>query len=246
MAIKIKRRRVPLDEKQKRQRQFTVIVLFLAAALFFAGFSLGKKSSSDDATNVTKKEDNVIPTAKPRTESTELGPKNFDLIIPRGFKNSEDGAKKAAAIYVESWAQMVFSSDVYVIDAINNVTNPDAKELRAALANTIVQARASFGDAIAGQAYHQSVPMKVKVVSYDDKSATISVWSSEFWAAAGTLQPQANFDLHELKLVWLNGDWKINSWVTTPGPTPTWTFDQEPTPSLEFLSALAGYEEYKR
>ena len=144
MAIKIKRQRVPLDEKQKRQRQMLIIGLFVAAALFFIGFSVGKNASSDEGSTV-KKEAVVLPSAKPRTEITEVGPKNFNLVIPTGFMKSEVGAKKAAATYVESWAQMVFSSDVDVINAINYVTNPEAKELRAALANTIVSARASLG-----------------------------------------------------------------------------------------------------
>lgn len=245
MAIKIKRRRVPLDEKQKRQRQFAIVVIFLAAALFFLGFSVGKNSATDDKSTASKA-NNVIPTTKPRTEISNVGPTNFDLIVPTGFKDSEAGAKKAAATYVQSWAQLVFSSDANVINAINYVTNPDAKELRAALANTIVTARTSLSKAIAGQAYHQSVPMKIKVESFDSKNATISVWSAEFWAAAGDLAPQGNFDLHELKLIYMNGDWKIDSWITTPGPTPNWVFTQEPMSSLDFMSALAGYEEYKR
>ena len=245
MAIKIKRQRVPLDEKQKRQRQMLIIGLFVAAALFFIGFSVGKNASSENEPLVAK-DDSVLPSAKPRTEVTNLGPKNFDLIVPRGFKDSEDGAKKAAATYVESWAQLVFSPDEDVIVAINAVTNPDASELRASLADTITTSRSYLNGAIAGQAYHQSVPMKTKVVSYDDKSATISVWSSEFWAAAGQLQPQGSFDLHELKLVFINNDWKIDSWVTTPGPSPQWAFSQEPQGSVEFLGSLAGYEEYKR
>lgn len=245
MAIKIKRRRVPMDEKQKRQRQLAVVALFVAGALFFTGFSVGRNSESSRS-EISQKENSVLPIVRTKTESTSLGPKNFDLIIPTGFKKSEDGAKKAAAIYVESWAQMITSTDAQVITAINFVTNPEATQLRASLADTITTARVPLSDAIAGQIYHQSVPMKIKVNSYDPENATISVWSAEFWAAAGDLDPIANFDLHELKLVYINGDWKIDSWVTTPGPTPEWAYKNDPMNSIDFIGALAGYEEYKR
>lgn len=246
MATKIKRKRVPMDEKQKRRLQIAIVALCVAGALFFAGFSVGRNNESTRAAITAIEEQSVLPVSRTRTESTSLGPKNFDLIIPTGFKKSEDGAKKAAAIYVESWAQMITSTDAQVITAINFVTNPEATQLRASLADTITTARAPLSDAIAGQIYHQSVPMKIKVNSYDPENATISVWSAEFWAAAGDLDPIANFDLHELKLVYINGDWKIDSWVTTPGPTPEWAYKNDPMNSIDFIGALAGYEEYKR
>ena len=245
MVIKIKRRRVPLDEKQKRQRQLAIIALFVAAALFFLGFSIGKKNT--EPKTEAKTEDEISIVRKPsRSQVTEVGPTNFDGIVPTGFDHSEEGAKKAAATYVEAWAQLILTSDAEVITAIDFITTPEANELRTSLANNITTARASLRDAIAGQIYHQSVPMKIKVESYDSKNATISIWSSEFWAAAGEFEPQVNFDFQELKLVYVGNDWKIDSWITTPGPTPKWSYRDEPMGSIDFLSALAGYEEYKR
>lgn len=246
MAIKIKRRRVPLDEKHMRQRKIAIVAVFLFAAMFFIGFSIGRSVSSDDSKSKKVAEETILPKAKVRSESTSVGPKNFDLIIPTGFSQSEDGAKKAAATYVESWAQLVFSNDGSVIQAIDYVTNPTADDLRVSLSDSITKARSYISDAVAGQAYHQSVPMKIKVQSYDKKNATIIIWSSEFWAAAGQLEPQANFDFHTLKLVYVNNDWKIDSWVTTPGVSPAWNYRQEPSDSLDFISTLADFEEYKR
>lgn len=245
MAIKIKRRRIPLDEKQRRRRQTAIIALFIGAALFFAGFSLGKPSETDTTKTETKAE-SAIPVEQSKTEVTGVGPRNFDLIVPTGYDKSEAGAIKAGATYVESWAQLVLSSDAEVIAAINEVTTPSADSLRLGMSESITKARAAVSDSAAGQVYHQSVPMKIKVESYDDSNATLVIWTASFWAGAGTIEPQGNFDLHTLKLVYVDNDWKIDSWSTGPGPTPVWTSATDPTTSIDFFSALAGFEEYKR
>lgn len=249
MAIKIKRRVAPLDEKQKRQRQVVIITVFVAVALFFVGFQMGKNTVSPDIkVDAKQSEDNTfkLGSAKTGTQISNLGPKKFDLAIPTGFVRSEDGAKKAAATYIESWPQLLSSPDFDVATAIDYVTTSNSTELRLSLATTITDVRARFADAAADQYYHQSVPLKIKVNSSDSTNVSLSVWSMELWVGAGTLEPQATFDIQDIELVYENKDWKIDTWVTTPGPTPEWAYRDNPLNSLDFMGALAQYEEYKR
>lgn len=247
MALKIKRRVAPLDENQKRQRQIAIIAIFLTVALFFIGYQIGKNSASAEAKSTSKKSTKIdFNASKSKTEVSDLGPSKFDFVIPTGFAKTEDGAKKAAATYIESWPQLLSSTDYDVVAAINYVTTSGSTDLRQALGQSIESGRLALSGAIAGGSYHQSVPLKLKVESSDSKSATITIWSMELWAAAGKLEAQSSFALQTLKLVYADNDWKIDSWLTVPGPTPQWAYAVPPSNTLDFIGDLANFEEYKR
>ncbi|MBP9115756.1 MAG: hypothetical protein KBF89_05365 [Acidimicrobiia bacterium] len=249
MAFKIKRRVTPLDENQKRQRQIAIIAIFLSVALFFIGFQIGKNNTNENTT--LAKQDKSSKSVEfggkiDKSQITNTGPKNFSLVVPTGFSKSEDGAIKAGATYVESWPQLLFSTDFDTAAAINFVTTSESTELRKSLAATITSARESLSGAIANQAFHQSVPLKIKVNSADSTNVSLTIWSLELWASAGELEPQSTFDFQDMKLVYVDNDWKISSWITSPGPTPEWKYRDQPLDSINFIGAISQFKEYKR
>ena len=49
-----------------------------------------------------------------------------------------------------------------------------------------------------------------------------------------------------MKLVYVDNDWKISSWITSPGPTPEWKYRDQPLDSINFIGAISQFKEYKR
>ena len=175
MALKIKRQDTPLDENKKRQRQIAVIAIFVAAALFFFGLQVGKNTSSNPTSNVSKEDKSSSEinfgsnsSNSSKSQVTNLGPSKFDYIVPTGFSKTKDGALKAAATYIEAWPQLISATDDQVIAAIEQVTTPNSTDLKASLAQSITSIRGTFSDSIVGQFYHQSVPLKTKIISLFD------------------------------------------------------------------------------
>ena len=244
MALKIKRRVTPLDENQKRQRQITIICVFVAVALFFVGYSMGKRNDTK-STTATKAEKANFSEKSKTVNNSGLGPKDSSLAVPTGFSKSKDGAIKAASTYIENWPALLSIQDVEVAKTIDFITAPNSTELRKQLAQNVLDIRTAFSGAIANQSYHQSVPLKVKVNSSDSSNVSLTVWTMELWVAAGTLEPQSTFDLQEIKLTYIDNDWKIANWTTGPGPTPEWKYRDEPLDSVSFLGTLSQFEEYK-
>lgn len=236
-----------MDENKKRRQQLVIIAITVVVAIFILAYQFGKNSIDVNKIAEKSSTDQVnFSSNKTASQVSSLGPNNNDYIIPTGFDKSEQGAIKAAATYIQSWPELLEASDDDVIAALDFVTTANAEVLRKSLADTLISARANLSGSIANQYYHQSVPLKIHIISSDKSNVTISIWSCEFWAAAGSLEPQATFDLHELKLIYVENDWKIDSWDTKPGPTPQWAYRDEPLDSLEFISQLSIYEEFKR
>jgi hypothetical protein len=246
MALKIKRRLTPLDENQKRQRQIVVISVLVAVALFFGGYTIGKRNNPEPSNSVRANENADFSKKSQLSQVTSLGPSKFKYVIPTGFTKSKDGAVKAAVTYIESWPALLSAQDYDVANAINNITTPNSTDLKQQLAQNIQDIRTAFADAIAGQSYHQSVALKVKVNSSDSKNVSLTIWTMELWVSAGSIEPQSTFDLQDIKLTYVDNDWKISNWTTSPGPTPEWEYRDEPLNSVNFLGSLSQFEEYRR
>ena len=48
-------------------------------------------------------------------------------------------------------------------------------------------------------------------------------------------------NVHDMTLIWENGDWKIDNWVNSPGPTPRWQSENDPLSVEDFITSIQPF-----
>lgn len=81
-------------------------------------------------------------------------------------------------------------------------------------------------------------PLAYRVAAYSDQRATVVSWGVAVVGNDAGLAPSASWATTTSKLVWQDGDWKIDSAASTDGPTPG-LGGQRPSTADAFISRLA-------
>jgi hypothetical protein len=64
------------------------------------------------------------------------------------------------------------------------------------------------------------VPLTARILEAGDRVARVEVWSVLVVASPDVGVPRQAWRTVTLDMAWEDGDWKVDGWVTTPGPTP--------------------------
>jgi hypothetical protein len=64
------------------------------------------------------------------------------------------------------------------------------------------------------------VPLTARIVDAGDRVTRVEVWSVLVVASPDVGVPRQAWRTVTLDLAWEDGDWKVDGWATTPGPTP--------------------------
>ena len=97
--------------------------------------------------------------------------------------------------------------------------------------------------ATAGEAFAQSVPLRIDVERYDGRLAVARLWTMTVLAGEG-LSPSAQFSIDRARAVWDGGEWRVDSMAQVrEGPTPGALQSELTRSSRSFASALAGLRE---
>lgn len=80
-------------------------------------------------------------------------------------------------------------------------------------------------------------PLSYRVVSYDETAARIESWGVAVVGNDAGLEPVATWATTMTTLRWQDGDWKIDTARSEPGPTPD-LGGQRPTGAAGFISGL--------
>jgi hypothetical protein len=227
---------------QPRRALVTVvsIIVLLIAALAFAnrgqhrtdgggtdtgtGTTAGTSSSADSGSAKDGAGTSTAPSGgKPATGKADG--------IPAGYTHDAPGAQSAAANY----AVALGSADMFNTDRRHQIVAAiHDPSVTAKLQGSLDQAYSGEalkrlglqpdGTAPAGLTFvSRTVPVGTKVTTNAADTMTVQVWCTDLIGLAGTgsTKPVTSdwFTVTE-KLVWLSGDWKIQSSSQTAGPAP--------------------------
>ncbi|WP_306321537.1 MULTISPECIES: hypothetical protein [unclassified Streptomyces] len=192
------------------------VIVLLIAAIAFAnrdeGASGGSGSSGAKAA--------ASPTAPTGTKP-----------VASGFAHDEQGAQSAAANY----AVQLVSADILKRDErpgivkrvfVADRVGPLEDQLDQAYSKDFLDKIGldENGDAPRGQTYvSRTAPVGTKTSGYSDSGVTAEVWCTGAFGMAGegSTNPVTNdWFTMTLKLRWVDGDWKVDSFSQKDGPTP--------------------------
>ncbi|MFI7383585.1 hypothetical protein [Streptomyces sp. NPDC049813] len=213
------------------------VVVLLIAAIAFANRGDDSASGGGDR-----------PDAGPRSSPTApTGTKP----VSSGFAHDEQGAQSAAANY----AVQLVSADIlkpdrrpdilrqlFVADKVSGLQEQfDQAYSKDFLAKVGLD---EHGDAAAGQTYvSRTVPVGTRTTAYADSTATAEVWCTGAFGTAGTgsKTPVTNdWFTMTLKMRWVDGDWKVESFSQKDGPSPV-NGDNKVSSADEIAKAVQEY-----
>ncbi|MFE7778943.1 hypothetical protein ACFU5O_34720 [Streptomyces sp. NPDC057445] len=198
-----------------------VVVLLIAAIAFV------NRGGGTDSPASTGKEQGPAPTAA--TGERPVTGKNGQ--IPKGYARNEQGAQSAAANYSvalvsaeilkpDSRARIV--RQLFVADKVGELETSFDRAYSEEFLNKLgLDAK---GNAAEGLTYvSRTAPVGTKVTKYADTSASVEVWCTGVFGTAGvgSTNPVTNdWFTMTLKLRWVDGDWKVESFSQKEGPAP--------------------------
>ncbi|MBO1338041.1 hypothetical protein [Streptomyces sp. VRA16 Mangrove soil] len=215
------------------------VVVLLIAAIAFAN-----RGGDDDSASGGKGASGSDPAASP-TAPTGTKP------VSSGFAHDEQGAQSAAANFA---VQLVSADMLKPADRAGILNRLFVPDKVAALQSRFDKAYSkdflakigldANGNAASGQTYvSRTVPVGTKTSGYSDSTTTAEVWCTGAFGTAGqsSTNPVTNdwFTL-TLKLRWVDGDWKVESFSQKDGPTPV-NGDNKVSSTDEISKAVEEY-----
>lgn len=235
--------RPPVVRPGKSLLMVVGVVVLLVAAIAFAtrDGDGGGGGGGDDS-----KGDQAQPTAP-----SGVDPVQGSGEIPSGFAQDEQGAQSAAANYAVALVSAEIIKPDKRPEIVGQVFAPDrAADMqdrmdKAYSADFLDKVGLdSDGEAPKGSTYvSRTVPVGTKVVEFTSNSADLEVWCTGVYGMAGedSKSPVTTdwFTL-KLKLVWTDGDWKVQGFAQEEGPAPI-NGDLKASTADEIADAIEGY-----
>ncbi|MEU0393270.1 hypothetical protein ABZ208_10910 [Streptomyces sp. NPDC006208] len=171
--------------------------------------------------------------------------------IPTGYAKDEQGAQSAAANY----AVALVSADILKPDLRREIVrqvfvSSKTAELQAKLDQAYNKeflekvGLDTNGNAPAGMTYvSRTAPVGTKVTEYTDAAATVEVWCTGVFGTAGvsSTNPVTNdWFTMTLRLQWVGGDWRVESFSQKDGPAPV-NADRTASDAEEIAKAVEQY-----
>ncbi|MGP3983393.1 hypothetical protein [Streptomyces sp. KR80] len=221
------------------------VVVLLIAAIAFANRDDGN-GDADGAGSTGNG-----PQAQPTAPTGEKPVPGSEAGIAKGFPKTEQGAQSAAANYAvalvsadilkpqrrQEIVQQVFVSEKVdeLSSKFNQAYSKDFLDKLGLDAN---------GNAEKGMTYvSRTAPVGTKTTEYADTTATAEVWCTGVFGTAGvsSTNPVANdWFTMTLKLRWVDGDWKVESFSQKDGPAPV-NSDRKASNADEIAKAVEEY-----
>jgi hypothetical protein len=218
MARKLKISRFDTGSQTVNGRGKYMLFALAVLVLLILGFLVGRTTASKAASKVVV--ENKTPIGQPGN-SSKYGPKNNKGVVPTGYSHSVGGAVTAATTYVGVIPRLYLLADSPFQVSVISMATPDFKQ---ALEDGINKNRVASRDILNADpnAFFRSTPLGYQIISQSDDEVQVKVWTLVMLVAQpnynGTLQSK----MHTLDLKWVNGDWKVDNWITDDGPTPRW------------------------
>lgn len=173
-------------------------------------------------------------TERPVDVSTELprlnqdpmpvGPRRVNEVgIPQGWSHDRAGAFAAAVSAVRATGDIARAGFITRSDMIRSLTTTGyAPTLVSLSATQLAEMVVELGDAKVApeDLVWSEIPLTAQVAAADDQAASVRVWSVLVVAVPDVGAPRQVWRTVTIDLAWETGDWKVNGWASTAGPTP--------------------------
>ncbi|GAA3051374.1 hypothetical protein GCM10020000_35730 [Streptomyces olivoverticillatus] len=224
------------------------VVVLLIAAIAFANRGGGDSASSDSADSASgHKGVSSGPTAPSGTKPVEGksgGSLPVSLIRSRGHSRRRRifAVALVSADILKPERRHEIVPQIFVSDKVpelqKSLDNAYSKDFLSKLGLN------EQGEAAKGMTYvSRTAPIGTKTTSYSDASASVDVWCTGLFGTAGvsSTNPVANdWFTMTIKLRWVDGDWKAESFAQKDGPAPV-NSDRTASNADEIAKAVEQY-----
>ncbi len=169
-----------------------------------------------------------VAKATPQTQTITVpatGASRTENGVPVGYAQTQPGAIAAATNYIQFIGGPLVLQPDKARAALGTLAAPESKqkllgEFEANLSSlqnsTQLVANAARGVKVSIGSY----PIAYRVNNYSSTVTEVSVWAVAVLAEDGQLAPSQAWTTFTVDLEWTNGDWKVTSDGSTPGPAP--------------------------
>ncbi|MDX2650030.1 hypothetical protein PV341_42030, partial [Streptomyces sp. PA03-1a] len=245
------RRRSRRPQRSSRSLVTVVgVVVLLIAAIAFANRGGGSPSDSPGGGSQSGGSSNGARSQP--TSPTGTKPVNGkDAGIPTGYARTDQGAQSAAANYAvalgsdgmfDEARRHTIVAAIHAPEVVDRLQGDlDRAYSPGFLANVGLNEDGSVPD---GYTFvSRTVPVGTRVTGFSKNAATVEVWSTGLvgLAGEGSTKPvsQTWFTITE-QLVWVDGDWRIETSGQKEGPAPV-NGDNRAADAEEIANAVQGY-----
>jgi hypothetical protein len=142
---------------------------------------------------------------------------------PRGLPRTAAGAEQAAIAAVRMTGSIAKAGFISRADLIRSIASTRfGPMLATSSAAQLGELTTELGAAkiAAADLVWAELPLTSRVTASSDTAATVDVWSVLIVGVHGKGAARQVWRTVTVTLVWERDDWRIDSWTTTPGPTP--------------------------
>ena len=209
-----------------------------AAALVFLGGMAARGALGDRETRGTQAE--AAPAEHPPAAT---GPTREVDGAPAGFARNRDGAQAAAIAYTATLSQRLLYLEPAAAEAAVRAIAASASV--DTITRDVLAGLQAVREPLAsgtGATWWVVEPLAAKVEAHTTDRARISVWMVRVLSRPGVVVPQSSWVTETVELVWEDGDWRLWSDESTPGPTPVLDGSDLPASAAELDVDLTGFE----
>lgn len=220
----------------------TRIPLFLGASLavVVAAFVITRPTPSADQAAPAR----TLPILTTVVGPEPVGPASQHRGVSVGWSRDGAGATAAAIDRVRSIETIATAGPLERSDLIAVLATQRFRELLTASTNRQLD---DLLFSLGGRGYAPSdltwleYPLTVNVDADTADAATVEVWSVSVVMVEGGSVARQMWHTDTLSLVWQDGDWKVDGWDSTPGPTPGLGSEVELS-NLADVDAVGGWQ----
>lgn len=223
------------DRRPRAARHLAVAAT--ATLVFLAG--MAARSALGDRGTTGTQEASTTPTVG----HSGPGPTREVHDAPAGFAATRQGASAAAIAYTTTLSQRLLYLEPPAAEAAVRAiaARASADTLVADTAAGLRAAREPLAQG-SGATWWAVRPLALKIEAYSPQRARLSVWLVRVLSRQGVVVPQSSWVTETVEVVWEDGDWRLWSDTSTPGPTPVLDGSDMPATAVQLDAALTGFE----
>jgi hypothetical protein len=209
----------------------------IALVVLGLGFLVGRASAPKGTSTVAG---STTASAAPGASRAENG-------VPVGYLRTREGAVAAATNFAKfAGGPLILQPDKFRA-AIGSLAAPESKTkllneyetgLAATQNSTQIITNAGRGVKVAVNAY----PLAYHVANFSSNVSEVNVWYLTVLAQDGQAAPAQSWVTMTVDLEWTDGDWKVTSDGSAPGPVPL--LGQAPVQTKQLPTQLSDYQVY--
>lgn len=185
----------------------------------------------------------LAPPVPAEAGAEPVGPVEVVAGVPRGWRHDAEGARAAAVATVRLTGHIATAGFITRGDIIESISTARfGPTLSARSASQLGEMTAPLGSVgvPASQVLWSEHPLTARVVSADDRRAVVEVWSVLVVGVPGAGAPRQAWRTVTVTMAWERGDWRIDGWASSAGPTPMLA-EAAAVDGVEDIAVVAGW-----